>query len=202
MLHTSAPALCALQIPNIAWALNANHMLLWLLVMMCCAINRECAKAPHSKCIASTKWTQTPGTPMLTTESWACCNQPSSNAYLKARCREQLPSGTAFSANTRLGGGTKRWHAACHKPAPAVRQQPAKLLAADAEHTARGMKAALPAPRVPHPRVRGVPPVSRGATAVQEGRWCGACRCAQGLLFHFHLSHPISTAVCHQRREN
>lgn len=75
-----------------------------------------------------------------------------------------------------------------------------------AEHAAGGMKAALPAGCRPQgspiPRVRGVPPVSRGATAVQEGWWCGACRCAQGLLFHFHLSHPISTAVCHQRREN
>lgn len=143
---------------------------------------------------------------MLTTNSWARCNQSSSNTHIKARCKEQLPPGTACSANTRLGGGTKRWHAACHKPALGVQQQPGKQLAAGAERAARGDEGSpahrLPAPQLPHPRVRGVLPVSPRATAVQEGRWCGACRCAQGLLFHFHLSHPISTAVCHQRREN
>lgn len=73
MLHPSARALCASQTLNIAWARSAKQLLLWLLVM-CCAINMKCAKAPPSQCIANTKQTQTPGPPGLTTESWAHCN--------------------------------------------------------------------------------------------------------------------------------
>lgn len=68
MLCTSARALCVLQIPSVAWALNANQMLRWLLVV-CCAMNRNCAKALPFKRIPNTKWTQTPGTP----NSWAHC---------------------------------------------------------------------------------------------------------------------------------
>jgi len=144
--------------------------------------------------------------PALTPESWARCkHQPSSNAHLEARSAESSSPGAACSANASLSGGTGHQHSACRKPAqassvsPASRLQPVpSAVLGDEGRPARR----LPAPRLPQPRVRGVLPVSWGVTAAQEGRWCGTCRCAQGLLFHFHLSHPISTAVCHQRREN
>lgn len=144
----------------------------------------------------------TPATSTLTTKS---CDQLRPSACLIACCKGQLPSGTPCSANISFSVRTKCCHTVCHQPAPGVQQQAGKPLAAGAACTARGETAALlwlPAPWLPHLRVRGVPPDSRGATAVQEGQWCGTCQCAQGLLFHFHLSHPISTAVCHQRREN
>lgn len=195
MLHTSARALCALQIPNIAWALNASQMFLWLLVM-CCAINRKRAKALPSKCVAKTKWLQTPGTPMLPTERRACCNQPSSNASKPAAksSSPQAPRALQTPGSAAAPGtGTPR---VTHLPRVCSSNLASRL----------GLKAALPAGHRPHgspaPGCVGSCLSLGERQPCKGGQWCGACRCAQGLLFHFHLSHPISTAVCHQRREN
>lgn len=186
MLHTSAQALCALQIPNIAWALNANQILHWF-PALCCAIRNVPSHHPLNA-NANTKGMQTLRSLTLTIENWSCCSQTSSCASLNAHRKEQLlqvlrtPELVAPSADTasvtnppqvspsNYGEGSSAWR--------------------------------LPALWFSLTRVRGVLPVSWGATAMQQCQQCGVCRCAQGLLFHFHLSHPISTAVCHQRREN
>lgn len=202
MLHTSAQVLCVLQIPNIAWALNANQMLLWLLVM-CCAINRKRATAQPSKCIANTKWMQTPGTPMLTTTSWARCNQPSSNDCLKAHGKGQGPqvpralqtpdSAAAPSAGTPRVTNLPR----------VMQQQPGKLLAAGAERAARGMKAALPAGCRPH----GSPTPGCVGSCLSLGerqlcRRAGGAACA-GVLraCYFIFTCPIPLAQLSATRE-
>ena len=170
---------------------------------MCCTINRKCAKAPPSKCIANTKWTQAQGTPMLTTKIWACCSQPSSNTHLKARCKEQLPPGAACSANTRLGSGTRHRHTVCHKPAAGVQQQPGKPLAAGAEHAARAMKAALPAGCRPHGSP--TPGCTGSRLSLRERQPCrrpgGAARAGVLRACYFIFTCPIPLAQLSATRE-